>query len=83
MRDNDSILDGYIEPRELARQLKVSLRTIHRYEERGTGPPVTLFGRRRLYKISSAKEWLDKREKRPAASRAARGHANQRRQATQ
>jgi excisionase family DNA binding protein len=61
-----TLLDDYLTRDELAKELKVSWRTIIRWCERGDGPPVVKVGRRPMFKRSSVAAWLDKREGRAA-----------------
>jgi hypothetical protein len=61
----DSILDDYYTRAQLAAELKKSERTIKRWDDERTGPPVTYNGREPLYRKDSARAWLKAKE-RPA-----------------
>ena len=65
------ILAGYVDRRDLARQLKCSERTIARYESQTNGLPSTSIGGRKLYKIDSVVAWLNARETQPNPRRRA------------
>jgi hypothetical protein len=65
------IANLYYEESELARELKVDVRTLRRWANLRCGPPRTMVGRRILYKKTSVLQWLIDREQRPP-KRAAR-----------
>ena len=52
----------YLEPAELARELDVSERTIHRWHVMRIGPPRVTIGRTVLYRRESVRQWLESRE---------------------
>jgi predicted DNA-binding transcriptional regulator AlpA len=52
------VLEGYIRSQELADQLGLSPRTIHRWEALRKGPPRVCVGRTILYRVDSVREWL-------------------------
>jgi predicted DNA-binding transcriptional regulator AlpA len=54
----------YLEPAELARELDVSERTIHRWSVLRIGPPRVTIGRTVLYRRESVRQWLASREER-------------------
>lgn len=54
----------YLEPAELARELDVSERTIHRWHVLRIGPPRVAIGRKILYRRASVIEWLESQETR-------------------
>ena len=54
----------YLEPAELARELDVSPRTIHRWHVMRIGPPRVTIGRTVLYRRESVRQWLADREER-------------------
>jgi len=56
---SENLLEGYVSRAELAQQLGRNERTLIRWEEERTGPPVTRIGRKVLYrmlKIVSSRE---------------------------
>ena len=55
----ENILENYITDTELAKQLDVSKRTLDRWRKLRIGPPPTACGRSYIYKIQSARRWLD------------------------
>lgn len=60
---SEKLLDDFYRQQELAKELGVTKRTLQRWEELGTGPPMISIGRRtRLYKKSSLLKWLTDRE---------------------
>jgi hypothetical protein len=66
------LLENYLDRGSLARQLGVSERTIHRYENQPDGLPSLLIGGRRMYKLDSIRAWLERRERHPNPSRSRR-----------
>ncbi len=58
----DNLLEGYLTPRDLAKQLGVSLRTLSRWHAQRTGPRRVTNGRLILYRATSVRDWLDARE---------------------
>jgi hypothetical protein len=52
------VLEGYLRREELAKQLRLSPRTIDRWEALRLGPPRISVGRTILYNIQSVQEWL-------------------------
>ena len=67
-----TLLDGYVNRRELAAELRCSERTIIRYEREPDGLPSTLLGGRVLYKLDNVRAWLERRERRPNPTRSRR-----------
>ena len=65
------ILQGYVDRPQLALELRVSPRTIARYEALPDGLPSTVLGGRKLYRVEAVKEWVAAKEKRPNQRRAA------------
>jgi excisionase family DNA binding protein len=59
----NSVLSDYLSREELAAELKVSWRTIARWEALGEAPPRTQFGRQIRYKRASVMAWLQARER--------------------
>ena len=72
------ILDGYIRRAELARMLKVSERTVYRWELLRIGPPRVVVGALILYRLDSIQTWLESREQQPSSIRKRPGHTPQR-----
>jgi len=52
------LLDDYFDERELARELKMSLKTLHRWAEQGRGPKRSKIGRRTFYSRHAVTAWL-------------------------
>ena len=50
--------DEYLTPQELARELKLSPRTLQRWRTEGTGPPWHKVGRRVRYLWREVKDWM-------------------------
>lgn len=59
----------YVDLQALAVELKVSERTLARYENLPDGLPSMRLGSRKLYKIASVRAWLEKRERKPNQNR--------------
>ncbi len=53
-----SILAEYLTPKQLAKELGVSLRTVERWHQFRHDPPRVALGRMRLYRLESIKAWL-------------------------
>lgn len=64
-----SILEDYVTPVQLAKELGVTMRTLSRWEALRIGPPRTIVGRKIFYKIEAVRIWLDAPEKRWARRR--------------
>jgi excisionase family DNA binding protein len=62
MSNYEPILSDYFTPKEAAAELKVTVRTLDRWQRLGEGPPITKLGRRGLYRRSSLQAWLRTRE---------------------
>jgi DNA-binding transcriptional regulator YiaG len=60
----------FLEPRELAAELGVSVRTVHRWNTLRIGPPRTVVARTVLYRRSTFLNWLASREEKPRRRRA-------------
>jgi excisionase family DNA binding protein len=58
----EPVLSDYFTQKEAAAELKVTDRTLDRWQRLREGPPVTRLGRRILYRRSSLQAWLRKRE---------------------
>lgn len=70
-----AILGDYLIPEQLAAELGVSERTIHRWHALRIGPPRVTIGRKPYYRRSSVAEWIAKQEVDPAASAGRRRRA--------
>ena len=64
-----SILEGYVTPLQLAKEIGVTLRTLSRWEALRIGPPRTVIGRKIFYKTDSVRAWLDAPQQRWAKRR--------------
>ena len=53
-----SILVGYVTPKDLARALGVSERTVARWHRFREGPPRVEFGRKVFYRLESVNAWI-------------------------
>ena len=53
------LLGDYFDERELARELKMSLKTLHRWAEQGRGPVRSKIGRRTFYSRQAVAAWLE------------------------
>ncbi len=63
------LLSEYVDRAGLAAELGVSERTICRYEAERDGLPMTRIGGRAMYRLSSVRQWLERRERRPNPTR--------------
>jgi len=52
------LLSDFLDVEGLARELRVSTKTIHRWKKRKYGPPVTGVGRRILFSRQAVIDWL-------------------------
>jgi hypothetical protein len=66
MSNSESLLSEYFTQEEAATELKVTGRTLDRWQRLREGPPITRLGRRILYRRSSLQAWLRAREKEAA-----------------
>lgn len=64
-----SLLDEYLSREELATELRVSPRTIIRWQNMPGGLPYVELGGRILYRRASVRQWIESREKHPNARR--------------
>jgi hypothetical protein len=62
MSITESLLSDFLERDEAAAELKVCVRTLDRWRSLDEGPPITMLGRRILYRRSSLQAWLLARE---------------------
>jgi hypothetical protein len=62
MSNSEPLLSDYFTQEEAATELKVTERTLDRWERLREGPPITRLGRRILYRRSSLQAWLRRRE---------------------
>jgi len=53
------LLADYLDPEELAKELRRTRRTVDRWDRMGIGPPRHLLGNRVLYKRSDVIAWLE------------------------
>lgn len=59
------LLSEFTPRSQLARSLKLSERTLMRYEQQPDGLPSLMIGGRKFYRVSTVIDWLAKRETRP------------------
>ncbi len=70
--DDELLLDAhllageYLKPEQLAGELGISVRTLHRWHTAPQGPPRVVLGRVIFYRRSSVLAWLVSREETPA-----------------
>ncbi len=64
----DTRLEGYLRPPQLAGRLGVSLRTLNRWHAERTGPPRITKGRLVLYRLEALHRWLEANEGHARAS---------------
>ena len=57
-----NVLQGYISQFALAKQLKITVRTLEYWAKAGTGPPRTKIGKRVFYRGTAVQEWLKEKE---------------------
>jgi hypothetical protein len=62
MSNSEPLLSDYFTQKQAAAELKVTDRTLDRWQRLGEGPPITRLGRRILYRRSSFLAWLGTRE---------------------
>jgi hypothetical protein len=62
MSNSEPLLSDYYTQKEAAAELKVTERTLDRWQRLREGPPITKLGRRILYRRSSLRAWLLARE---------------------
>ena len=62
MSNSEPLLSEYFTQEEAASELKVTERTLDRWQRLREGPPITKLGRRILYRRSSLQAWLRRRE---------------------
>ncbi|WP_161992858.1 helix-turn-helix domain-containing protein [Aureimonas leprariae] len=60
-----SLLSEYLTLDELAKELRVTVRTIHRWQSRADGIPCTTLGGRTLFRIASVRAWIEAHERKP------------------
>lgn len=60
-----ALLADYLTRDELAAELRVTTRTIARWELQPDGLPSTTLGGRKLYRRASVLAWIEGREKKP------------------
>lgn len=59
---SSELLKDYWNEEQLAVELDTSVKSLRRWEEEKTGPPITKIGRRNYYRKSSVATWLLSRE---------------------
>lgn len=59
------ILDGYMTPDELAKQLDVTLQTLSRWRSQKKGPPFIKMGLKVRYSRIGVVKWLERLETKP------------------
>lgn len=69
--ESTDLLAGYVDRPTLARQLRCTERTLHRYENQPDGLPSLTIGGRKFYRVQAVMDWLAKRERKPNQRRAA------------
>jgi DNA-binding transcriptional MerR regulator len=72
---SDSVLSGYITPKELAQDLGIDVRSLQRWASLGLGPPLTDIGKKRVYSRASVLAWLAEQERKRPRRRAERTSA--------
>lgn len=65
------LLEDFVDRSQLMADLKVTARTIHRYENQPNGLPSVVIGGRKLYRKSAVMKWVDQQEKKPNQRRSA------------
>ena len=63
----------FLAPDDLARELGISPRTLHRWHTERAGPPRVVVGRTILYRRASVLSWLESLEKEVARPKRGRG----------
>jgi predicted DNA-binding transcriptional regulator AlpA len=63
----NTLLSDLLTPAQLAAELGVTERCIHRWHALRQGPPRIVLGRRPFYRRSSVATWIEGRERDPAA----------------
>lgn len=53
------ILEGYLRPKDMAKQIGISTRTLARWQVRRIGPPRIVVGRQIFYRLASVYAWLE------------------------
>ena len=60
--DKSELLSDYFTEEEMARELRVTRRTLHSWRRDKRGPPITPIGRKIFYAKASALKWMRSRE---------------------
>jgi DNA-binding transcriptional MerR regulator len=55
-------LNDYITAEQLAERLGISVRTLKRWNDKGSAPPFKTYKRKRLYHVPTLKRWLQNHE---------------------
>lgn len=66
-----SLLDEYLTRDQLAAELRITTRTLARWQAMPNGIPTTQVGGRTLFRIESVKAWLATQERQPNKRRVA------------
>lgn len=66
---NEGVLSGYLTVKQTAKQLNICTRTLVRWDSLRIGPPVTMVGRRKYYRITSVQDWLIQNELKTSVTR--------------
>ena len=61
--EDGELLAEYLSRDQCAHELKITARTLSRWESAGLAPPSVKLGKRRLYRRSSVEAWLHTRER--------------------
>jgi hypothetical protein len=64
MQEGTSVLEGYLTPEQLGKDLKKTTRTLARWEAQRIGPPITRIGKQVYYRRESVVAWLAEQENR-------------------
>ena len=59
MQTTESVLDGFLTPSQLSKQLGVDKRTLSRWHLKRIGPPRVKVGRQIFYKVALVRAWLE------------------------
>ena len=68
-----SVLSDYLTAAQAAAELRVSVRTLTRWNGLRVGPPRSFVGRKILYRIDALRSWLQRQEQTLVIARRSRG----------
>ena len=71
MTDTGLLLSNYVDGDQLVAQLRISRKTLQRYEALPDGLPSVKIGARKFYRLEAVRRWIEARETRPNPRRAA------------